>query len=83
MTMKLLWPDEFEQNITDFSAYTIPHVLAIQLCAWGNVFMQAKPPDNFFEVMDAASKLTGAFTPDQCRARCDIILNKKDTDDED
>lgn len=83
MTLKLLWPDEFAQNITDFSTYPIPQVLAIQLCAWGNVFMQETPPDNFFEVMDAASKITNAFTPDQCRARCDIILNKKDDDNED
>ncbi len=36
--------------------------------------MQYPPPENFFEVMDAASKLTGAFTPDQCQERCNVIL---------
>jgi hypothetical protein len=70
----IIWPEEFKKNVLDFSEYTISEALAIQLCAWGNVFMQYPPPENFFEVMDAASKISGAFTPEQCRARCDVIL---------
>ena len=86
MTLDVVWPSEFKDNVLDFSTYEYGHTLAIQLCAWGNVMFGAQPPDNFFEVMDAASKLTGAFTPEQCSIQADILMmqrkNKKD-DDED
>jgi hypothetical protein len=71
-----IWPSEFEKNVTDFSNYKVTKALAIQLVAWGNVMMGLDRPDNFFEVMDAASKLTKAFTPDQCQARCDQLIEE-------
>ena len=68
------WPECFMQNTLDFSNEAIEDVLAVQLCAWGNVYMGVSIPSNFFEVMDAASKVTNAFTPEACRLRTDVLL---------
>ena len=77
-----IWPEEFGANVVDFSDYSVNHILAMQLLAWGNVFTGCPRPDNFFEVMDAASKVTNAFTPDQCKSLSDTILsNRSDEDD--
>ena len=74
MILNLLWPTEFDENVSDFSNYSNSDVLSLQLCAWGNVFAGAPPHQHFFNVMDAASKVTGAFTPEQCSAMFDIWL---------
>jgi hypothetical protein len=68
------WPEEFTNNVTNFLDRDLDATLAMQLCAWGNVYMGAIRPDNFFEVMDGASKLTEAFTPEECHARANILL---------
>lgn len=69
------WPAEFIDNRTDFSEASLGQCLAVQLCAWGNILMGAEPPDNFFEVMDGLSKMTSAFTPDQCQARALVMIS--------
>jgi hypothetical protein len=79
---ELLWPDMFEKNILDFSNEMPKAVLAMQLVTWGNILMGCKPPKNFFEVMDAASKVTGAFTPNQCMAMSDNFLGDDNEDQE-
>lgn len=70
----LVWPDMFKNNVTDFSDIGPRVVLAMQLVSWGNIMMGCEPPKNFFDVMDAASKISGAFTPDQCMARSDELM---------
>ena len=63
----LAWPECFAKNTLDFSDEPVENVLASQLCAWGNAYMGVPVPNNFFAVMDAASKVTQAFTPDECK----------------
>lgn len=77
MSSMISWPECFVNNTLDFSHEKIEDVLAVQLCAWGNVYMGVAIPSNFFEVMDAASKVTDAFTPEACRLRTDIILAQR------
>lgn len=71
------WPECFKQNTLDFSDEDIEDVLAVQLVAWGNVYMGVAIPTNFFEVMDSASKVTGVFTPEACRLRTETILAQR------
>ncbi len=69
--MQLFWPAMFKTNVIDNDFDTC---LAEQLVAWGNVFLGAPPPDNFYEVMEAASKVTGAFTSTECKETADRVL---------
>lgn len=82
----LCWPECFAKNTTDFLDESVENVLATQLCAWGNVYMGVPVPDNFFEVMDAASKVTRVFTPDECKVLFNAIMterrNNRKTDEE-
>ena len=39
--------------------------------------MGAPPPDNFYEVMEAASEVTGAFTSTECSDAADRILAQR------
>lgn len=73
----LCWPECFSLNVTDFLDEPVESVLATQLCAWGNVFMGVPVPNNFFEVMDAASKITQSFSPDECKLRYEGIMSQR------
>ena len=56
------------------------NVMNVWLINWllgGNVFMGAPPPDNFYEVMEAASEVTGAFTSTECSDAADRILAQR------
>lgn len=75
--MALYWPYEFEDGITEFPSKTREEVLTMQLIGWGNVLMGNNPPDMFYEVMDAASEVTGAFTATECRDLADQLLWEK------
>lgn len=75
--LPLCWPECFSQNVTDFLDEPIESVLATQLCAWGNVYMGVMIPSNFFEVMDAASKVTQAFTPQACKDRYEVLMSER------
>lgn len=71
------WPECFSKNTTDFSDNHVVSVLAVQLSAWGNLYMEIPAPNNFFEVMDAASKVTNVFTPDECRVLFKAIMAER------
>lgn len=70
----LFWPEMFK---TEVVSQDRDACLADQLVSWGNVFMGAPPPDNFYEVMEAASKVTGAFTSTECSDAADRILAQR------
>ena len=72
--MTMMWPEMFK---TEVVSQERDACLADQLVAWGNVMMGENPPDNFYEVMDAASKVTGAFTSTECREAADRILYER------
>lgn len=73
----LCWPECFSKNTLDFLDEPLENVLATQLCAWGNVYMKVPVPSNFFAVMDAASKVTKVFTPDQCKDLFHEIMDER------
>lgn len=73
----LCWPECFALNTVDFEDESLESVLAIQLCAWGNVYMGVPIPNNFFEVMDAASKITSAFKPNECKLRYEMLKEER------
>jgi len=79
--LNFLWPEEIEANVLDFTNELPANVLAMQLCSWGNIFAGCPPHPNFFNVMDAASKVTGAFTPDQCNVAFDVWVSQQDEKD--
>lgn len=70
----LFWPEMFK---TEVVSQDRDACLADQLVAWGNIFMGATPPDNFYEVMEAASEVTGAFTSTECSDAADRILAQR------
>ena len=74
MMHDLYWPEMFRTNVIETNE---DKCLANQLVAWGNVFMGATPPDNFYEIMEAASKITGAFTSTECNDAADKLLEKR------
>lgn len=73
----ICWPNCFSQNMTNFLDEPIEHVLAIQLCAWGNLYVGIPIPPNFFEVMNAASVATNAFTPAECKDLFNQIMSDR------
>ncbi len=70
----LYWPEMFT---TEVVSQERDKCLADQLVAWGNVFMGAPPPDNFYEVMEAASEVTGAFTSTECSDAADRLIAER------
>lgn len=73
----LCWPECFAKNTTNFLDEPVENVLAVQLCAWGNLYMGVPVPDNFFEVMDAASKVTQVFTPEECKSLFTEMMHER------
>lgn len=71
------WPSIFKNR--DVSILPKEEVLAEQLVAWGNIYMGYEPPEgcDFYDIMDAASKITGAFTGTECSALADRILEQR------
>lgn len=69
--MELLWPEMFETNTVSADRDAC---LADQLVAWGNILLGAPPPDNFYEMMESASKVTGAFTSTECNDVADRVI---------
>ena len=71
-TMKLFWPKMFETNIVSLNK---DECLSDQLVAWGNIYLGIdEPPENFYEMMEAASHVTGAFTATECRDAADKLI---------
>lgn len=77
LEMTYSWPECFKtEKLSDNPA----HVLADQCVAWGNLHAGESAPDNFYEVMEMCSKVTGAFTHTEVSEAADrlIELLKKD-----
>lgn len=68
----IYWPNIFKGQV--MSEMNTDDILAQQLVGWGNIYMGYPPPDNFYEVMDEASKYTNAFTGVECREAADRLL---------
>jgi hypothetical protein len=71
------WPKIFAgKSVMDFD---VSDLLAQQLIGWGNIVMGYQPPEkcDFYDVMEAASKITGAFTGTECKDAADRILAKR------
>lgn len=60
--MEVYWPDIIKVPVEDISKMDKNNLLAQQLICWGNIYMGYEPPDNFYDAIDAASKITGVFT---------------------
>jgi len=71
------WPEAFTSNTTNFLNESVENVLAMQLSAWGNLYMGVPVPSNFFAVMDAASKITKVFKPDDCKDLFHEIMDER------
>jgi hypothetical protein len=77
------WPAVFSEPIafafrSDLSGDDrVKAALAAQLAAWGCCAI-ANPPANFGEVMVKLGTISGAFTPDQCMAKADVLLGKSE-----
>lgn len=71
------WPSIFKGK--DISTLKPEELLAEQLVAWGNVYMGYEPPEgcDFYDIMDEASKVTGAFTGAECSSLADKILDQR------
>jgi hypothetical protein len=47
------------------------------MISYGNMYLGYEPPDNFYEVMDESSKITGAFTAVECRCEAETLSEKR------
>ena len=72
-----MWPKIF-QDPSLIPTLSPDHLLADQLVAWGNVLLFGAEtcPETFYEVMDACSHVTGAFTMTECKERSIFVMDR-------